>query len=146
MKNYTLLLGLLLILFFTGTAGLQAQVHAGLYQGGIMNHIGLGTNPEKQFFGEARIMAGDVFYPYMGLEALGHYNLKRTDWYNAHAGLMVGYTEFDDGRFGLPVGLSIKPIAAHRQFAVVLEGTPMYAFDFTFRALIGLRYTFSKED
>lgn len=146
MKNNTLLFCLFLLLFFTGTATVKAQMHVGVYQGGILNHIGLGTNPEKQIFGEARILAGDVVNPFIGLEVMGQYNLKQTDWYNAHVGLMVGYTEFDDGRFGLPVGLSFKPIAAHRQFAVVMEGTPMYAFDFTFRALVGLRYTFSKED
>ncbi|SHN15323.1 hypothetical protein SAMN04488057_108118 [Cyclobacterium lianum] len=146
MKKSRLLILILLCLFFIQTTLLKAQVHVGIYQGGILNHIGLGTNPENTIFGEARILAGDVINPYIGLEALGHYNFKQSDWYNAHAGLMVGYTEFDDGRFGLPVGLSIKPIAAHRQFSLLLEGTPMYAFNFSFRALIGLRYTFGKEN
>ncbi|MDN3686208.1 hypothetical protein [Cyclobacterium jeungdonense] len=123
-----------------------SQVQVGLYQGGILSHIGVGTDPEKSFFGEARILAGGEVNPYLGLEALGHYNLKQTDWYNVHAGLMVGYSEIDNGRFGVPLGLSIKPIANHRQFAVVLEGTPMYAFNFFVRALFGLRYTFGKED
>lgn len=137
---------LLFCLFFVVATHVKAQVNVGIYQEGILSHIGVGTNPEKKFFGEARILAGGVVNPYIGIEALGHYNLRKTDWYNLHAGLMVGYSEMDDGKFGVPLGLSIKPIAQHRQFAVVLEATPMYAFDFTFRALVGLRYTFRKED
>ena len=144
MKN---LLFFCLLLFFVAATHVNAQVHVGIYQGGILNHIGVGTDPENKFFGEARILAGGVVNPYIGLEALGHYNLRQTDWYNLHAGLMVGYSELDEGKFGVPLGLSIKPIAQHRQLSMVLEGNPMYAYDFvTFRALIGLRYTFRKED
>lgn len=135
----------LLFLVFGLFSTAYSQVQVGLYQGGILSHIGVGTDPENPFFGEARILAGGEINPYLGLEALGHYNLKQTDWYNVHAGLMVGYSEMDEGRFGVPVGLSIKPIAEHRQFALVLEATPLYAFHFSFRALVGLRYTFRKE-
>lgn len=138
-----------LIIFLFVMKGLEAnaQIHVGIYNEGILNHIGIGTDPEKKIFGEARILAGGVINPFMGLEAMGHYNFRTTDWYNMHAGLMLGYTEITDAQAGIPFGLSVKPIANHRQLSLLLEGTPMYgSYEFTFRALIGLRYTFRKED
>ncbi|WP_339922517.1 hypothetical protein [uncultured Cyclobacterium sp.] len=134
------------LLMFSAFKG-NAQVHVGLYHEGVLSHIGVGTDPEKKIFGEARLFAGGILNPIMGVEALGHYNFRQTDWYNLHAGLMIGYTQFiNDIRVGAPVGLSFKPIANHRQFTLLLEGTPMYGpYDFTIRALIGLRYTLSKE-
>ncbi|WP_154856432.1 hypothetical protein [Cyclobacterium xiamenense] len=123
-----------------------SQVHVGLYQGGILSHIGAGTDPEKSFFAEARLLAGGEVNPFLGAEILGHYNLRKTTWYNLHAGLMLGYSELDNGKIGLPLGFSFKPIAAHRQFALLLEGTPFYENTFAIRALVGLRYTFRKEE
>tara|TARA_R110002096_G_scaffold53268_1_gene138517 strand:- start:670 stop:1113 length:444 start_codon:yes stop_codon:yes gene_type:complete len=133
------------LLMFSTFKG-NAQVHVGIYHEGILSHVGVGSDPEKKIFGEARVLAGGVINPFMGVEALGHYNFRQTDWYNLHGGLMLGYTEITDVQAGLPFGLSLKPIANHRQFSILLEGTPMYgSYEFTFRALIGLRYTLSKE-
>ena len=123
----------------------HAQVHVGIYQDGILSHIGIGTDPEKKIFGEARVLAGGVINPFLGVEALGHYNFRQTDWYNLHGGLMLGYTEITDVQAGIPFGVSFKPIANHRQFSLLLEGGPIYAYHLSFRALIGLRYTLSKE-
>jgi hypothetical protein len=66
--------------------------------------------------------------------------------YNLHLGLMVGYTDFGDGRIGVPLGLSFKPVTNHKQFSLLMEGTPMLANNsLTLRANIGLRYTFKKD-
>ncbi|MBR9773663.1 MAG: hypothetical protein GYB55_01145 [Cytophagales bacterium] len=133
------------LLIFASFKG-NAQVHVGIYHEGILSHIGVGTDPEKKFFAEARVLAGGMVNPFMGLEALGHYNFRQTGWYNLHGGIMLGHNEISDAQAGIPLGLSVKPIANHRQFTLLMEGTPMYsAYDFTFRALIGLRYTLSKE-
>ncbi|WP_373495339.1 hypothetical protein [Aquiflexum sp.] len=124
----------------------EAQVHLGIYHGGVLSQIGVGTDVDKKIFGEVRFLAGDVVNYVLGVEALGHYNVKQTEWYNLHIGLMVGYTDVDEGRIGLPLGMDFKPISNHRQFSVLLEGTPLVAnSDFTLRANIGLRYTFRKE-
>lgn len=146
MKTNLTIFILFIFLFVMHAFEADAQIHAGIYNEGILNHIGVGTDPEKKIFGEARILAGGVINPFLGLEVLGHYNFRNTDWYNMHAGLMVGLNEINDGQVGVPLGLSFKPIANHRQFTLLLEGTPMYAYNFTFRALIGLRYTLRKED
>ncbi|AKP52531.1 hypothetical protein [Cyclobacterium amurskyense] len=133
-----------ILLIFSAFKG-NAQVHVGVYHGGILSHIGVGTDPEKKIFGEARVLAGGVINPFLGVEALGHYNFRQTDWYNLHGGLMLGYTEITDVQAGIPLGLSLKPITTHRQFSLLLEGGPIYANHFSFRALIGVRYTLSKE-
>jgi hypothetical protein len=124
----------------------QAQVHVGVYPSGILSQVGVGTDIDKPIFGEVRLLAGDVVNYVLGVEALGHYNVKQSEWYNLHIGLMVGYTDIDDGRIGLPLGMDFKPISIHRQFSILLETTPLVANgDFTLRANFGLRYTFRKE-
>ncbi|MEX2513778.1 MAG: hypothetical protein WD398_12810 [Cyclobacteriaceae bacterium] len=143
----TTFLALIFTLFFMTAAMVQAQVHVGVYQEGILNHIGAGTDPENKLFGEVRLLAGGIVNSVFGIETLGHYNFQRKDWYNLHAGLMLGYYDFDEGSAGLPLGLSFKPIINHRQFSVLLEGMPMYGSEsFALRALVGLRYTFRKAD
>lgn len=124
----------------------EAQVHVGVYQGGVLSQIGVGTDIDKKIFGEVRFLAGDVVNYVLGVEALGHYNVRQTDFYNLHVGLMAGFSQVDEGRVGIPLGLSFKPIQSHRQFSILMEGTPLVAFsNFTIRANIGLRYTFHKE-
>lgn len=118
------------------------QVTAGVYSNGILTQIGVGTDPEKIFFGEGRIFAGDYVNNFFGLEALGQYNLKRSEWHNISAGLMVGYYEYVEGiRIGLPVLLAIKPIENHRNFSVILEATPMYTESIALRGNLGIRYS-----
>lgn len=147
MKTKLTITALFAMLLMFSAFKASAQIHVGIYHEGILNHIGVGTDPEKKMFGEARVLAGGVVNPFLGVEALGHYNFRQTDWYNLHGGLMLGYTEISDFQAGIPFGLSFKPIASHRQFSLLLEGMPMYeSYDFTFRALIGLRYTLNKEN
>jgi hypothetical protein len=96
------------------------------YSNGILTQIGIGTNPEKSFFGEARIFAGDYINNFLGVEALGQNNLKRSEWHNISAGLMEGYYDYVEGmRMGIPVPLAIKPMESHRDLSVILEATPM---------------------
>ena len=124
----------------------QAQVHVGIYHGGVLSQIGVGTDIDKKFFGEARFLAGDVVNFVLGVEALGHYNIKREEMYNLHIGLMVGFSDIDEGRIGVPLGLSFKPIANHKQFSLLMEGTPMIIEStLTLRANVGLRYTFKRD-
>jgi hypothetical protein len=55
----------------------QAQVHVGIYHAGVLSQIGVGTDIDKKLFGEARFLAGDVVNFVLGVEAMGHYNIKR---------------------------------------------------------------------
>ncbi len=127
---------------------LDAQVHVGVHHSGLVNQIAVGSDIDRKYFGELRILATDlVDFPF-GVEGLFHRNFKQTDWYNLHAGLMVGVFEFGSVRVGVPLGLSFKPIAAHRNFSLLMEGTPNFypdAGSFNIRGSLGLRYTFRKE-
>lgn len=120
----------------------HAQVTAGVYSSGILTQIGIGSDPENKFFGEGRLFAGDYINNFFGFEALGQYNLKQSDWHNISGGLMLGYYDYVEGvRVGLPVLLAIKPIETHRNFAIILEATPMYNEGLALRGNLGLRYT-----
>jgi hypothetical protein len=120
----------------------HGQVTVGVYSNGILTQIGIGTDPERKFFGEGRIFAGDYINNFLGVEALGQYNLKYSEWHNISAGLMVGYYDYVEGiRIGIPVLLAIKPVESHRNFSVILEATPMYTASFALRGNLGVRYT-----
>jgi len=126
----------------------QAQVYVGVYHSGFINQVGVGTDNEKLYFGELRLLATDLIDFPFGVEGMFHRNFKRGEWVNLHAGIMIGYFEDDSGRVGVPLGLTFKPIAAHRNFAVLMEATPnIYPSSGTFaiRSNIGLRYSFRKE-
>lgn len=124
----------------------QAQITAGVYSNGILTQVGFGSNPENKFFGEGRIFAGDFYNDFAGVEALGQYNLKQSEWHNISAGLMLGYYEVENGaRFGLPVLLAIKPIENHRAFAIILETTPFFNGGFALRGNMGIRYTIGSD-
>ncbi|UCS94863.1 hypothetical protein KZP23_07590 [Echinicola marina] len=138
--NYLKLSFLAVILFFTAHLS-KAQVTAGLYTNSIMTYLGVGTDPEKKIFGEARLFAGEFINRFFGAEVIGQYNFIQSDWYNLSGGLMAGYHEFDDARVGLPVLLAIKPIENHRKLALILEATPLYNGLIAFRGNFGLRYT-----
>ncbi|MBD8489629.1 hypothetical protein IFO69_12810 [Echinicola sp. CAU 1574] len=133
---------LLGFLFFTSQLA-NAQVTAGLYTNGTFTQIGIGSNPEKKFFGEGRLFAGDYLINSFGFEALGQYNFQKSDWVNISGGLMLGYYEYVEGiRAGIPLLLAIKPIQNNRKFSVMLEATPMYGHEMlALRGNFGLRYT-----
>lgn len=125
----------------------HAQVHVGVYHSGLINQVGVGTDNEKKYFGELRLLATDLIDFPFGVEGMFHRNFKRGEWVNLHAGIMLGVFEGDSQRIGVPLGLTFKPIAAHRNFAVLMEATPNIYTSGTFaiRSNIGLRYSFRKE-
>ena len=138
MKIFKLLCLLLVVLI--GSA--KGQVAVGVYSNGLLHQIGVGTNPGKKYFGEARILAGDEYNRFFSVEAIGQVNIKRSDWHDISGGLMLGYHgALDRARVGLPFLMAIKPIEAHRNFAVMLEATPIYAYDIALRGTFGIRYT-----
>ena len=127
----------------------HAQVHVGVYHSGYINQVGIGTDNEKLYFGELSFLATDIIDFPFGVEGMFHRNFRRGEWVNLHAGIMLGILE--DGynaKVGIPLGLTFKPIAAHRNFAILMEATPnIYtdSFSFAIRSNIGLRYSFRKE-
>lgn len=133
---------LLSVIVLSALHDAQAQVAVGVYSNGILTQIGVGSNPEKKLFGEGRVLAGDYYNRFLGLEALGQVNVKRSDWHNISVGIMLGYYDYSEGiRVGFPLIVAIKPVEAHRDFAVILEATPMYAEEMALRGNLGIRYT-----
>lgn len=124
---------------------IQAQVHVGVYHSGITSQIGVGTNNEKKFFGELRILAPDRLELDLGLEVIGSYNFSTSDVLNIHGGLMLGY--YRTAAIGLPIGITIKPFPELRNLGILLEATPnIIGGDFYLRSNLGLRYRFKKRE
>jgi hypothetical protein len=46
----------------------QAQVHVGVYHSGYINQVGVGTDNEKLYFGELRLLATDIIDFPFGVE------------------------------------------------------------------------------
>jgi hypothetical protein len=133
---------LLLIVSISSLQFANGQVSVGLYSNGLLHQIAVGSNPQNKFFGEARFLAGDEYNRFFSLEGIGQIALKRSDWHDISGGLMVGYHGWSDqARIGLPFLLAIKPIEAHRNFAIMLEATPTYSYDIALRGSFGIRYT-----
>nr|MBI1231228.1 hypothetical protein [Cytophagales bacterium] len=125
----------------------NAQVSVGIYQSGVFTYAGVGSNPEKRYFGEARLFAGDLLNNFFGIEVLGQRNFKRTDWYNFSAGLMIGYHEFDEARLGVPALFTIKPIQVNRNLAIILEATPFLSYGSVYlRGNLGIRYFLERKN
>ncbi|WP_026950680.1 hypothetical protein [Algoriphagus mannitolivorans] len=136
----------ILILFFILVSFGHAfsQVQVGIYHSGTMAQIGVGTDIEKKFFGELRFLAPDRIELDHGVEVIGQYNFYRTEWYNLHGGLMVGFfgdlSIGPDAAIGLPLGTTIKPISAFQRLGILMEATPYILSDqFFLRGNIGLR-------
>lgn len=140
-----LLLSLCLTITSFSFAQESGKIHAGIYHGGLIGQIGIGTNFENKNFGELRFSASDIIdYPF-NIEGYFNRNFVQGEWYNLHAGIMLGYSFYEDIRFGIPVGMTFKPIKDHRQFGILLEATPNYFFGgANLRANIGVRYNFNK--
>ena len=118
---------------------------AGIYQSGLVGQAGIGTDIEQKHFGELRFGANDVLESRFGIEGHFNRNIHQSDWFNFHAGLMLGYYFYDEVRFGIPLGFTIKPIENHRNFAILMEATPnvfTLSSYFNLRVNLGIRYTF----
>ncbi|WP_114751726.1 hypothetical protein [Pleomorphovibrio marinus] len=136
-------ISVLFLFFLFSFQGVQAQISAGVYQNAQTTQIGIGSNPEKQLFGELRLLAGDVYNRYFGAEIIGQYTIRKSENYNLSGGIMVGLDDFENGKVGIPILLSLKPFENVRNFAFVLEATPYYMPELLyFRGNIGIRYTF----
>jgi hypothetical protein len=128
----------LILIVFLAFGQAFSQVQVGVYHSGIGAQIGVGTNIEKKFYGELRFLASDRLELDFGAEAIGQYNFHRSEWYNLHGGLMVGY--YGLGVVGLPLGATIKPISAFRRFGILMEATPyVLGGEFFLRGNLGLR-------
>ncbi|MCH7414725.1 hypothetical protein MM213_14590 [Belliella sp. R4-6] len=120
---------------------------AGVYHSGLKGQVGIGTDIDQKYFGEIRFGANDVLETSFGIEGLFNRNIYKDEWFNFHAGLMLGYYFYDEFRIGIPLGFTIKPIENHRNFAVLMEATPNTFGGSRYtnlRASIGVRYTFRK--
>lgn len=128
----------LILIVFLAFGQAFSQVQVGVYHSGIGAQIGVGTNIEKKFFGELRLLAPDRLELDLGVEAIGQYNFYRSEWYNLHGGLMVGY--YGAEAIGLPVGATIKPVSSFRRLGILMEVTPyVLESEFFLRGNLGLR-------
>ncbi|MDX5339972.1 MAG: hypothetical protein LPK25_13155 [Cyclobacteriaceae bacterium] len=132
--KFILILGFILLSW----GQVYSQVQVGIYHSGTMAQVGVGSDIEKKFFGELRFLAPDRIELDHGFEAIGQYNFYRSEWYNLHGGLMIGY--YGDGAVGLPVGATIKPVSSFQRFGILMEATPYILSDqFFLRGNLGLR-------
>lgn len=129
----------LIILFvFLGFGQAFSQVQVGIYHSGNNSQIGVGTDIERKFFGELRFLATDRLELDFGVEGIGQYNFYRSEFYNIHGGLMLGY--FGDLAIGLPMGTTIKPISSFQRLGILMEATPyILGSHFFLRGNLGLR-------
>lgn len=140
-----------LIAFFLigGITVSQAQVSAGINFQNTRTFITVGTDPDKEFFGEGRLGLGNN----IGLELMGGYNFVRKSEVNAYVGAALGlfgdynrkhdYDHDDDVYFAIPFGVLIKPFST-KNFGFLIEAAPVFASDRDsyLRGGIGFKYTF----
>ena len=128
----------------------QAQVSVGINFQTSDTFITVGTDTDKEFFGEARLgLAHDI-----GLELMGGYNFLRKTDVNAYVGAGLGILgthhnhgknehDHNDLHLAIPVGVLIKPFS-NKQFGFLIEAAPVFANDHGsyLRGGIGAKYTF----
>ncbi len=135
---------LLSTILFACISMAKAQVSAGVNLQSSDTFVTIGTNPNSEFFGEARVSTGRS----IGLELMGGYNLVQKDDVNFYLGLGLGIEEEgsrDDFYFGVPFGLLVKPFSASRNLGIVLEAAPIFPNETGsyFRGGFGFKYTFN---
>ncbi|PZX54585.1 hypothetical protein LV84_02738 [Algoriphagus ratkowskyi] len=138
---------LLSLTLFAFISFAEAQISAGVNLQSSETFVTLGTDPNKQIFGEARIgTGGDI-----GFEVMGAYNIVMKDDVNFYLGLGLGLDDDrnhkndddDDFYIAIPFGLLVTPFNS-KNLGLVLEATPILATDHGdyFRAGFGFKYTF----
>ena len=141
---------LFLSLFVMGIISISnAQVSVGINFQTSDTFITVGTDADKEFFGEARLgLAHDL-----GLELMGGYNFLRKSDVNAYVGAGLGLfghhhnhkdnDNHSDLHFAIPVGVLIKPFD-NKQFGFLIEAAPVFGDDHHnyFRGGVGVKYTF----
>ncbi|WP_111393635.1 outer membrane insertion C- signal [Algoriphagus aquaeductus] len=126
----------------------NAQVSAGINFQNTRTFITVGTNPDKEFFGEARLGLGRA----VGLELVGAYNFVQKSDVNAYVGVGLGLFDhyhprrdryYDDNYLVIPFGVLIKPFD-NKNFGFLIEAAPVFYNDYGsyLRGGIGFKYTF----
>lgn len=139
---------LIALFLFAGITVSQAQVSAGINFQNTRTFITIGTDPDKEFFGEGRLGLGSN----IGLELMGGYNFIRKSEVNAYVGVALGLfgdyhrnnkNDHDDVYFAIPFGVLIKPFST-KNFGFLIEAAPVFASqrDSYLRGGIGFKYTF----
>ncbi len=138
---------LLSLTLFTFISLTEAQINAGVNLQSSETFVTVGTDPNKQIFGEGRIgTGGDI-----GVELMGAYNIVQKDDVNFYLGLGLGLDDDrnrnndndDDIYIAIPFGLLVTPFNS-KNLGLVLEAAPILADnngDY-FRAGFGFKYTF----
>ena len=141
---------LLAFSLFTFISISQAQVAVGINFQSSDTFITVGTDPDKEFFGEARLGIGHD----IGLELMGGYNFVRKTEVNAYVGAGLGllghhhnhkhHDDHNDLYLAIPVGVLIKPFNNTRNLGFLVEAAPVFA-DHShsyLRGGVGVKYTF----
>ncbi len=144
---------LLSMILFGFLSAAKAQVSVGMNFQTSDIFLTVGTNADKEFFGEARLGIDHE----LGLELMGAYNFVRKSEVNAYVGAGLGlfgddhhqhnhkhhHDDDDDIYFAIPVGLLIKPFNT-KSLGIVVEAAPVFSgHDHNyFRGGLGLKYTF----
>lgn len=126
----------------------QAQVSAGINFQSSRTFITIGTDPDKEFFGEGRLGLGDN----LGLELMGGYNFIRKSEVNAYVGAGLGLFgdyhrkhdyDHDEVYLAIPFGVLIKPFNT-KNFGFLIEAAPVFYSEYGsyLRGGIGFKYTF----
>jgi hypothetical protein len=131
----------------------KAQVSVGMNFQTSDIFLTVGTSPDKEFFGEARLGINHD----LGLELMGAYNFVRKSEVNAYVGAGLGlfgddhhnhkhkhhHDDDDDIYFAIPVGILIKPFDT-KNLGLVVEMAPVFSgHDHNyFRGGVGIKYTF----
>jgi len=136
-------------IFFLGIVAIShAQVSAGINFQNTRTFITVGTDPDKEFFGEVRLGLGRA----IGLELVGAYNFVKKSDVNAYVGVGLGlfdhyYNRRDRYYNGtylvIPVGVLIKPLD-NKNFGFLIEAAPVFydKYGSYLRGGIGVKYTF----
>lgn len=118
----------------------QAQIAAGIQRLSSDTFVGIGTDPDNQIFGEARLSTGRS----VGIEGTFGYNFIKRDEVNFYSGFHLG-SEGDSNGFylGIPFGLLVKPFNS-KNVGISMEASPIFPNERRnyFRAGLGLKYTF----
>lgn len=143
---------LLSMILFGFLSAAKAQVSVGMNFQTSDIFLTVGTNADKEFFGEARLGIDHE----LGLELMGAYNFVRKSEVNAYVGAGLGlfgddhhkhhhkhHHDDDDIYFAIPVGVLVKPFNT-KNLGIVVEAAPVFSGDEHnyFRGGVGLKYTF----
>ena len=126
----------------------QAQVAVGINFQSSDTFITVGTDPNNEFFGEARLGIGHD----IGLELMGAYNFVRKSEVNAYVGAGLGllgdhhhkhHDDHNDIYVAIPIGVLITPFNT-KNLGFLVEAAPVFANhnDSYLRGGVGVKYTF----